>query len=283
MSQIIAIANQKGGVGKTTLALHIAAWLSNHNAKVILVDGDPQGSLSSWLLDGRLDDPGLFRLLVVGDPLHQVVRPIGGEWQLGLLPSNFRTGEAMIFLAATGKPFHTVTRTLRPLAAMADHVLIDMPPSRAAGFQELLFAADAVLVPTQLERLSLEGVNFMAHAAAALADRSPPAGYPRRPQLLGIVPNMARITTREHQEQLKCLVHTFGPTVWPPIPLSIRVTEACSFGRSLYTFCPGEPVTRAMARVAQRFLTNTTPPRDRDTGPAAALRRRIQAAQEGSP
>ena len=250
MGQIVAVANQKGGVGKTTLTVHIAAWLSRQGRKVIVVDGDPQGNATSWLLDGDLDSPGVFRLLVVGDPLHQAIQPVGGEWQLGLLPGNWRTGEAMIFLSATSRPFDTIAKSLRPLATMADYVLIDMPPSRAAGFQELLFATGWVLVPTQLERLSLEGVNFMAHAAKDLTEK-------RRhgPRLLGIVPNMVRNTV-EHREQLEALLEVYGPVVWPPVPLSVRVAEASSYGQSLFQFAPKEAVTEAMEKVAQRFLTN---------------------------
>uniref|UniRef100_A0A6M3M1U6 Putative ATPase domain containing protein n=1 Tax=viral metagenome TaxID=1070528 RepID=A0A6M3M1U6_9ZZZZ len=249
---IVALANQKGGVGKTTLTTHLGAWLSRQGQKVIAVDGDPQGNLTSWLLNGDLDDGGMFRLLVVGDPLRRVVRPVGGEWQLGLLPGNFRTGEAMIFLAATRKPFSTVARSVQPLGDMADYVLIDMPPSRSAGFEELLFAADYVLIPTQLERLSLEGVGFMAHAGEDLRRE-----HGRGPRLLGIVPNMARLQTIEHREQLEALVGVYGPTVWPAIPLSVRVTEACSYGQSLFEFAPSEPVTAALAKVAERFLENT--------------------------
>jgi chromosome partitioning protein len=248
---IVAFANQKGGVGKTTLTVHIGAWLSRQGKKVIVVDGDPQGNTTSWLMDGALDDAGVFRLLVVGDPLHRAIRPVGGEWQLGLLPGNWRTGEAMTFLSATHKPFDTVAKALAPLARMADYVLIDMPPSRAGGFQELLFAADWVLVPTQLERLSLEGVNFMAHEANRLAEE-----HGRGPRLLGIVPNMVR-ETNEHRAQLDALVEVYGPVVWPPVPLSIRVTEACSFGQSLFQFGPKEPVTGAIVTVAERFLQNT--------------------------
>jgi chromosome partitioning protein len=237
-------------VGKTTLTIHLAAWLSRQGKKVIVIDGDPQGNSTSWLLDGELDDAGMFRLLVVGDPLHQIIRPVGGEWQLGLLPGNWRTGEAMIFLSATNKPFETVAKSIQPLSQMADCILIDMPPSRAAGFQELLFAADWILIPTQLERLSLEGVNFMAHAVKDLADTR---GH--GPRLLGIVPNMIR-NTREHRDQLEMLVNVYGSTVWPPVPLSIRVTESCSFGQSLFDFAPKELVTTAITKVAERFLQN---------------------------
>ncbi len=251
MGKIVAVANQKGGVGKTTLAVHCAAWLSRHGKRVVLVDGDPQGNATSWLLDGDVSDAGLFRLLVVGDQLGRVVRAVDSRWNVGLLPGNDRTGEAMIFLAATGKPFDTVARAIRPLAAVADYVLIDMPPSKAAGFRELLFAADWVVVPTQLERLALEGVAFMAHTCRELREQ-------RRqgPRLLGVVPNMVR-RTREHRQQLEALLQAFGSVVWPPVPLAVCVAEACAYGQPVFDFAPRETAALALGQVAQRLLENT--------------------------
>jgi len=247
---IVALANQKGGVGKTTLAVHLAAWLAGRGKRAVLVDGDPQGNATSWLLDGDVSNPGLFRLLVVGDPLSKVVRSVNG-WGLGLLPGNERTGEAMIFLSATGKAFDTIAKAIRPLAMVADYVLVDMPPSKSAGFRELLFATNWVIVPTQLERLSLEGVRFMAHTCQTMKHERGSG-----PRLLGVVPNMVRRTI-EHREQLATLVKTFGATVWPPIPLSVRVAESCSFGQTMFEFAPKEPAAKALDLVSQRLLENT--------------------------
>ena len=246
---IIAIANQKGGVGKTTLAVHLAAWLARQDRRVVLVDGDPQGNATSWLLDGDTSDPGMFRLLVVGEPLKAVLRIVNDErWdKIGLIPGNDRTGEAMVFLSATCKPFDTVAKAIRPLGQVANYVLLDMPPSKSAGFQELLFAADQVVVPTQLERLSLEGVSFMARTCREIRRQ-----WRKGPQLLGIVPNMVRKTV-EHREQFEALVETYGAIVWPPIPLSVRVAEACSYGTVIFDHAPRDIVTKAMRQVAQRL------------------------------
>lgn len=246
----IAVANQKGGVGKTTLCVHLAVYLARQGRRVALVDADPQGNASSWLLDGDTTQAGMFQLLVVGTPAPTLARPVNG-WGVRLLPGNSRTGEAFIFLAATGKPFSTVAQLLRPLAGEADYTLIDMPPSKGAGFRETLFASDMVLVPTQLERLSLEGVAFMAATARELGET-----HGHAPRLLGVVPNMTRKHTAEHRQQMTELVKTFGPTVWPPIPLSVRVAEACSYGRNLFDFAPNEPVTAALAEIGRRVLDN---------------------------
>jgi cellulose biosynthesis protein BcsQ len=93
-------------------------------------------------------------------------------------------------------------------------------------------------------------VQFMAQAAQDLRD-----GHGRGPRLLGIVPNMVRYT-KEHREQMTALVGTFGAAVWPPVPLSVRVAEACGYGQVLFDHAPKERVTRAVGLVGKRFLQN---------------------------
>lgn len=242
MGKIIAIANQKGGVGKTTLAVHLAVGAARTGLRVILVDADPQGNSTSWLLDGA-QDGGMYRLLVLKDQPLRIVTPVTA-WGLGLLSGNYETGQALAMLGAVGR-LGEIPGRIRPLAEVADLVLVDMPPSRMAGFNELLLAADWVITPTQLERLSLEGVGLMAQAVRELGER---------PRLMGIVPNMTRKATKEHQAQMTQLVQTFGGTVWPPLPLTIRVTEAASYGTTVFDLCPTDEVTVQMNAIITRML-----------------------------
>src|SRR5512145_2930731 len=90
---IVAVANQKGGVGKTTLAVHLAVGAARRGKRVLLVDADPQGNATSWLMDGQ-QDGGMYRLLVLRD---QPVRLVQGlrQWGIGLLPGNYETGQAL--------------------------------------------------------------------------------------------------------------------------------------------------------------------------------------------
>jgi chromosome partitioning protein len=251
MSKIVALANQKGGVGKTTLTVHLGVYLASQGRRVAVIDADPQGNLTSWLLDGDTTQDDMFQLLVMGrKPAVALARQVDG-WPLRLLAGNYRTGEGFLFLAVTQRPFDAVAQMIRPLAETADYTLIDMPPSKNAGFRETLFAADFVLVPTQLERLSLEGVAFMSRTCQDLARE-----HGRGPRLLGIIPNMVRRQTNEHQQGMAELVNTFGPVVWPPIPLSVRVAEACSYGRTLFDYAPDEPVTEALRLIGQRVIEN---------------------------
>lgn len=247
---IIAIANQKGGVGKTTLTIHLAVYLARQGKRVAVVDADPQGNASSWLCDGDVSRAGMFELLVVGTPAGRLVRRVD-QFGVDLLPGNHRTGEAMIFLAATNKPFNLVAEAIRPVAADRDIVLIDMPPSMAAGFRETLYCADWVVVPAQLERLALEGVGYMANTCMGLT-----TAYRSGPRLLGIVPNMARARTLEHQAQMADLIQAFGATVWPPIPLSVRVAEAASLGSTVYDLPDAAGVAAAFNLVGERLLSN---------------------------
>ena len=158
----------------------------------------------------------------------------------------------MILLTTTGRPFETVADVLRPIGEDADIVLIDMPPSRNAGFRETLFAADWVLAPTQLERLSMEGIGYMAETCATLA-----AEQRRAPRLLGIVPNMARKQTTEHQAQLAELVTAFGAVVWLPIPLSVRVTEASAYGSTVFDIPKADVAAEAFRQIGARVLEAT--------------------------
>lgn len=248
--QIVAVANQKGGVGKTTLAVHLAVGAARAGKRVVLVDADPQGNATSWLLDGESAD-GLFELLVVGASPARVLRGLS-RWGMALLPGSYRTGEAFAMLAAVGR-LGEVGPAIRRLAEVAQVVIIDMPPSRAAGFTECLSAADWVIVPTQLERLALEGVGLMAQVAMELQEAG--AGVSADgPRLMGIVPNMTRVQTREHQAQMAELVEAFGPTVWPPLPLTIRVPEATAYGSTLYERSPDLDVTGTMREICTRML-----------------------------
>ncbi len=236
---IVAIANQKGGVGKTTLTIHLAAYLSQNNGRVVVADGDPQGNASSWLLGGKTE-PGMHRLLVSDSAIEDVVKV--GKWGIALIPGDDSTGDAMTMLAAVAK-LKKISEKLTPIGQRADYLFIDMPPSRSAGFEQLLSVADTLIVPTQLERLSLEGVRFMARTVNHIEDG---------PRLLGIVPNMVR-RTNEHREQLDTLAEAYPKLVWPPIPLSVRVPEACGYGKTMFEHAPNHKVTKALLLVVKRF------------------------------
>ncbi len=248
---IIAFANQKGGVGKTTLTIHLAYWLAQQGRTVIIVDADPQGNATAWALDNDIASDAMWRLLTSYTPIDPNDVLARTKWPgVRILPGNAITGEAMFTVKALGRPFETIAQRLRPLAQLADFVLVDMPPSRAAGFHETLFAADYLLIPTLLERLSFQGVALMAETITLLRQDKGAA-----PGLLGIIPNMFR-PVNEHRDNLAELARHFGARVWAPVPQSIRVAEAIRDGLTIFETEPHHPAARALAGNAQRILDN---------------------------
>lgn len=247
----IGIANQKGGVGKTTLTVHAAAWLSRKQYRVCVIDADPQGNATSWLLGEIPESNGLVQLLIAEQPVTQAWRVAQGEWQFALIPGNWKTGKALGYLCDGQTPFNAVRGVLRKLDGVVNYVLIDMPPSRNVGFLELLFACDLVLVPTDLARLGIEGIYLMAQALGQIQEM-----HGSMPRLLGVVPNKFR-KTRIEKARLAQLVERFGASVWPPIPLAVAVQEACGAGASLFEVAPLAKVTRAMAQVCKRVEENS--------------------------
>jgi chromosome partitioning protein len=247
MGTIVAISNQKGGVGKTTLAVHLAVDAARRGKRVILLDADPQGNATSWLTGGDLSESGIFDLLVASKPMVSCVKMIE-KFNLELVPGNARTDDAMRFLAVTGR-LDAIPSIVAQMGKAADVVIIDMPPSRSMGFQDLLGASDWVLVPTQLERMALEGVMLMAQTADDLLR----AG--RGPRLLGVVPNMAR-PVNEHKAQMNDLINVFHASVWPPLPMSVRVAEACAYGETVWAVAPRDPISLSLTLVCERFHQN---------------------------
>lgn len=241
MGATVAVANQKGGVGKTSVSLHLGVGAALAGKRVLLIDGDPQGNLTQWMLDDYADD--LYRVLVTAQPPLKTARPLK-RWGVVLIGGGWETAKALTMLASVGE-LGTIGAKLRGLADVADLVLIDMPPSRMPGFEQMLGVANWVVVPTTLERMSMEGVGLMAKTIS---------GMPEGPRLMGVVPNMTRSNTNEHRARMEELVTTFQSTVWPPLPLTIRMTEANSYGTTLYELCPNDPITQAMRSVVDRML-----------------------------
>jgi chromosome partitioning protein len=241
MGSVVAIANQKGRVGKTSLTLHLGVGAANAGKRVLLIDGDPQGNLTNWMIDDDTDD--LYRILVTTEATLRT-SPALEQWGVVLIGGGWQTAKALTMLASVGE-LGTFSGKLRWLADIADLVLIDMPPSKMPGFEQMLGVADWVLVPSTLERMSMECVTLMARTIA---------GMEKGPRLMGVVPNMTRSHTNEHRARMRELVGSFAGTVWPPLPLSIRMTEANSFGTTLFELCPRAAITQAVTQVIDRMM-----------------------------
>jgi len=235
---VIAIANQKGGVGKTTTAVTLAHGMALRGYRVLLVDLDTQGNVADSL--GLEREPGLYRLLVEKLPVAEVISP-SRRPGLELILGDKTTVEAKQFLVGQNFREFALQRVLSDLDY--DFILLDCPPSVDIIQIAAFVATDLFLVPTKLDQLALVGVRDVLNTVAALRDTLPGAC---RATLLGILPTFWDRVTKETHIQLTNLVKQFGKLVYPPIPQDTRCRVAPAHGQTLWEFAPS---TRALKGV----------------------------------
>ena len=239
--KVITLLNEKGGVGKTTLATHIAAGLAIRDYRVVLVDADPQGHAT--VVSGLAKEPGLYNLLVRQDSFKEVLRFIPPEQyqvpgkpvvgQLFVIPSNVETRN----IANSISDAFAVADRFRQLGDAIDYVIFDTSPTPSLLHGSIYLATDAILYPTKCEYLSFDGlVESINHRQAAQAYRD--KWNLGDIAVLGIVPTMYRTQTVEHSENLKELKKQFGDLVWPPIMQRTIWTEAATMRQPVFALAP---------------------------------------------
>ncbi len=229
MTVAVALANQKGGVGKTTTAVTLGHGLAAKGLRVLVVDLDPQGHVAESLGLGKA--PGLYNLLVVDQPLGRVV--VHARANLDVVPGDKRTEAAKRHL--TAMDFREKALAVALKGAPYDVILFDCAPSFDVLHVTALVASDFLLIPTRLDYLAADGVNEVLRSTGEVMA----AGYPIG--LLGILPTFFDRVTRETTSQLRGLVDLFGAKVWPPIPQDTRAREAPAFGQTLWEYAPWSP------------------------------------------
>lgn len=250
--KVITLLNEKGGVGKTTLATHIAAGLAIRGHRVVLIDADPQGHATITV--GHQKAPGLYDLLVRDAPWQETLKFISPETyecpgipttgQLFLIPSNVETRTISM---STQDPFVVETR-LEEINQTVDFCIIDTSPTPSLLHGSLYLATDAILYPVAMEYLSIDGLKeSMSHREKANQKRREHNIKPIH--TLGIVPTMFRRKTLEHQEYLGELQKAFGSLVWTPLPLRTIWTEASRLHRPVWSLQVGDAAAEAWALI----------------------------------
>ena len=249
MGAVIAIANQKGGVGKTTTAVHVAAYLGLLGP-VLLVDCDPQGNATSWLgHDPRTVAPSLYDALVDDTPLRAAVRPTD-EQGVALVPANRALAGAQVELVELPERELRLRHALAPLRADYALVLLDCPPSLGLLTINALAAADAVLIPVQCEYLALEGLGQLLESIELVRQRLNP-----RLAVLGLVLTMADSRTNlSAQVQQEVRRHFPALTFDTVIPRAVRLSEAPSYGQSLLRYAATSRGAVAYAQLADELV-----------------------------
>jgi chromosome partitioning protein len=249
--RLMTIANQKGGVGKTTTAVNLAASLAQHGSQVLVIDLDPQGNASTALdVDHHVGAPSVYDVLVEDRPLAEVIRPAGEMPGLYCVPATIDLAGAEIELVPVVARELRLARALRAYdTSHLDYVFVDCPPSLGLLTLNALVAAEEVLLPIQCEYYALEGVQQLLNTAELVRVNFNPGLH-----VSTVLLTMYDGRTRLASDVADDVRAHFGPSVLHTIiPRSVRVSEAPSRGQSVISYDPGSSGAIAYTEAAKEL------------------------------
>jgi chromosome partitioning protein len=253
MTEIYALVNQKGGVGKTTTAINLGAYLAQAGQKVLIVDVDPQANATSSLgLDKHQLEITIYDALVRGTPVKRAILR-SPELGLFLAPSSPALAGAEVELVGMLAREYRLKQTLEPVTSGYDYVLIDCPPSLGLLTVNALTAAESgVIIPVQCEYLALEGLSQLHETLELIQSRLNPNLVVR-----GMLMTMFDGRTNLAQQVVDEVRRHFGDHVFRSvIPRNVRLGEAPSHGMPISTYAPRSTGAAAYAALAQELLAS---------------------------
>lgn len=250
MGRVIAVANQKGGVGKTTTVINLAAYLADSGKRVLTVDIDPQGNTTTGLgIDKSLVDVSIYDVLLGGEPLVEALTATDVVG-LHLLPATMDLAGAEVELSQAPDREHLLDGQLARIRDRYDYVFVDCPPSLGLLTINALTAADAVMIPMQCEFFALEGLSQLLSTIDLVKERLNP-----RLRLEGVLLTMYDARTNLAAQVADEVRKHFHQQVYQAvIPRTVRLSEAPSHGQPILRYDPKSRGAEGYQRLAQEVM-----------------------------
>lgn len=251
MGKIIAIVNQKGGVGKTTTSVNLSAYLAHLGKRVLLVDIDPQANATSGLgIDHRTLEAGIYEALVGNKPLFEVIKRTVQKG-LHIAPATISLAGASVEMVGLDNREFLLANILEEVRKDFDYIIIDGPPSLGLLTVNSLVAADEVLIPIQSEYYALEGLSQLLETIGLVQNNLKPG--------LGIMGAVITMFDRRNKlsESVMSELYQYFPNriFRSVIPRSVRLAEAPSYGRSILHYDPKSKGGKAYEGLAREILS----------------------------
>ena len=250
MGRIIAIANQKGGVGKTTTAINLSACLAEKGQKVLAIDMDPQGNMTSGLgVDKDEAEKTIYDMIIGQAGIEEVIQKDVME-NLDILPTNIDLSAAEIELIGVENKEFIVQKEVHKIRDRYDFVVIDCPPSLSMLTINAMTTADSVLVPIQCEYYALEGLSQLIHTVELVKERLNPVL-----EIEGVVFTMYDARTNLSLQVVENVKDNLEQNIYKTIiPRNIRLAEAPSYGMPINKYDPKSAGAESYMRLADEVI-----------------------------
>ena len=250
MGRVIAVANQKGGVGKTTTAINLSACLAEKGQKVLAIDMDPQGNMTSGLgIDKDEVEKNIYDLMIGQAGVDEVLQKEAIE-NLDVIPTSIDLSAAEIELIGVDDKEFIIRNAVQPIKDDYDYIIIDCPPSLSMLTINAMTTADSVLVPIQCEYYALEGVSQLIHTVELVKERLNPVL-----EIEGVVFTMYDARTNLSLQVVENVKDNLNQNIYKTIiPRNVRLAEAPSYGLPINLYDPKSKGTESYMLLAEEVI-----------------------------